>query len=189
MPAEPILTPPERAFLANARRATLATVGPGGRPRLVPICFVVGDDDAFGAPRLYSPLDEKPKRSENPRDLGRVQDLLVLPEVTLLVDQWSEDWTQLGWLRVSGRGILLEPEPHEVEEHAAAVASLRDKYEQYRSQAIDARPMIRMTLDRAVSWGHLDVEKQPAVSGPGRARRRAAAGSASSSSPGGSRRR
>jgi PPOX class probable F420-dependent enzyme len=188
VPAEPILTGAERSFLAQARRATLATVGPGGRPRLVPICFVVGEDDRFGAPRLYSPLDEKPKRSENPRDLGRVQDLLVLPEVTLLVDQWSEDWTQLGWLRVYGRGILLEPEPHEVEEHEAAVALLRDKYEQYRSQAIDARPMIRMTLDRAVSWGNLDVEAGPAASGRGRARSRAAAGSASSSSPGGSRR-
>jgi PPOX class probable F420-dependent enzyme len=157
MPAEPVLSPIQRGFLSASRRAVLATTSPDGRPRLVPICFVVGDDDSRGAPRLYSPLDEKPKRSADPHDLARVHDLLVLPEVTLLVDRWSEGWDELGWLRLYGRGILLEPEPHEREEHAAAVAALREKYPQYRDQAIDARPVIRMTMDRVVSWGNLAV--------------------------------
>ena len=35
----------ERAFLESARTATLATIAPDGVPRLVPICFVVGDDE------------------------------------------------------------------------------------------------------------------------------------------------
>ena len=158
MPGDPILDERQRAFAAAARTATLATIAPSGRPRLVPICFVVGDDDNLGRPRLYTPLDDKPKRSADPHDLARVQDLLVLPEATLLVDHWSEDWSHLGWLRLDARGILLEPEPHERAEHAAAVAALRTKYPQYTSHALEGRPIIRLTIDRALSWGDLAAE-------------------------------
>ena len=152
------LTPEQRAFAANAREATLATVGPAGRPRLVPICFVVGaSDDRVGRAILYSPLDEKPKRSDDPHDLARVRDLLVLPEATLLVDRWSEDWSKLAWLRLECRAELLEPEPHEREEHAAAVTALREKYPQYREQRLGDRPILRLTVHRAISWGPLDA--------------------------------
>jgi PPOX class probable F420-dependent enzyme len=151
----PIMTPAQRAFAGPARTATLATTGSGGRPRLVPICFIVGEDGPDGRPRLYSPLDEKPKRSTDPHDLGRVRDLLVLPEATLLIDRWSEDWSKLAWLRLECRGELLEPEPHEREEHAAAIDGLRRKYEQYASQRLEDRPVLRLTVNRAVDWGDL----------------------------------
>ena len=150
-----ILTSEQRAFAAAARTATLATVGANGRPRLVPICFVVATDAPDGRPRLHSPLDEKPKRSADPHELARVRDILILPEATLLVDRWSEDWSQLGWLRLECRAELLEPEPREVEEHAAAIATLRAKYPQYAGQRLEDRPVIRFTVDRAVSWGNL----------------------------------
>src|SRR4051812_43960791 len=127
MSAQSILEPEQRAFVAAARTAILATTTPDGRPRLVPICLVVGEDDPLGRPRLYSPLDEKPKRTGDVHDLARVRDLLVLPEASLLVHRWSEDWARLGWLRLHGRGEILEPEPHEREEHAAAIAQLRAK--------------------------------------------------------------
>jgi PPOX class probable F420-dependent enzyme len=153
-----VLSPEQRRFLADARSATLATTAPDGRPRLVPICFIVGTDDRLGRTRLYSPLDEKPKRSADPHDLARVQDLLVLPEVSLLVYRWSEDWSRLAWLRLHGRGELLEPEPHERDEHAAAVADLRTKYPQYVEQDLDHRPIIRMTIDRSLSWGDLSPD-------------------------------
>ena len=151
-----VLLPEERAFLSDARRGVLATMGADGRPRLVPICFVVGEAaDALGRVAAYSPLDEKPKRSTDPRQLQRVRDLLILPATTLLVDRWDEDWTRLGWLRCYGVGELLEPEPREVVEHAEAVAALRVKYRQYAGQRIESRPMIRIRIDRAVSWGNL----------------------------------
>jgi PPOX class probable F420-dependent enzyme len=149
-----ILDPAQHAFVASARRATLATTAPDGRPRLVPVCFVLDDVvDSLGRPRIYTPLDEKPKRSDEPRDLARVRDLLVLPQATLLVDRWDEDWTRLGWVRMYGTGELLEPEPREVEEHAAAAAALRAKYPQYETQAIDERPIIRISVDRIIAWG------------------------------------
>jgi PPOX class probable F420-dependent enzyme len=147
-----ILNGAERRFLDEARRAVLGTRAPDDRPRLVPICFVLGDDDAQGRPRVYSPLDEKPKRSEDPLRLARVRDLLVLPEATLLVDRWSEDWNELAWLRLHGRGEILEPQPHERIEHADAVSRLRDVYRQYRDQDLSVRPIIRITITASLSW-------------------------------------
>jgi PPOX class probable F420-dependent enzyme len=152
-----ILTATELAFLDAARTATLATLAPDGRPRLVPICFVVGDDDRDGRPRLYSPLDEKPKRSADPRELARVRDLQARPAAALLVDRWSEDWTLLGWLRLDGRGELLEPGSGDRAEHATAVVDLRTKYPQYAGHRLGERPIIRLTIDRASSWGNLSV--------------------------------
>jgi coenzyme F420-0:L-glutamate ligase/coenzyme F420-1:gamma-L-glutamate ligase len=154
---EPILTDAERAFVSGARRAVLATIRPDGEPRLVPVCFVLtGEPDAQGRPILYSPVDEKPKASTDPHRLGRIKDLLVLPAVTLLVDRWSEDWVQLAWVRLTGRGVLLEPEPRERAEHDAAIVALRAKYLQYADHDLEGRPIIRVTIDRVQSWG--DVE-------------------------------
>ena len=155
---KPILTDAERGFLAAARRAVLATMGADGRPRLVPICFVVSDDDdERGRISVYSPLDEKPKSVSDPHQLQRVRDLLVLPAATLLVDRWDEDWRRLGWLRCYGVAELMEPEPREVEEHTRAVAALRAKYPQYVVHDLAARPIIRIRVDRALSWGDLSI--------------------------------
>jgi len=143
-------------FIAEARRATLTTSDPEGRPRLVPICYVAAERlDEHGRLVLHTPLDEKPKRVTDPHDLARVRDLLVLPEATILVDRWDEDWTRLGWVRLRGIAELLEPQPHERAEHAAAVAALRRKYPQYREQRIEARPILRITCGEAVAWGDL----------------------------------
>jgi coenzyme F420-0:L-glutamate ligase / coenzyme F420-1:gamma-L-glutamate ligase len=151
----PVLVEPHRSFVAEARSATLATSAPDGRPRLVPICYALAPaPDPLGRAVIWSPLDEKPKASADPRDLARVRDLLVLPDATLLVDRWDEDWGRLAWVRLYGRGQLLEPEPREVEEHAAAIDALRAKYPQYREHGLEARPVIRIAVDRIVSWGN-----------------------------------
>ncbi len=129
-------------------------MAPDGRPRLVPICFTLGEQrDAAGRPIVYTPLDEKPKQAADPMKLARVQDLLVLPEATLLVDRWDEDWTRLAWLRAYGTAELLEPQPHEREEHGAAAAALKRKYPQYAGHALQGRPIVRIHVTRALSWG------------------------------------
>ncbi len=156
-PDQPILSPAERRFLSEARRAILATVGLDGCPRLVPICFVLADrPDPRGRPVLYSPIDEKPKRSNDPLRIARVRDLLVVPEVALLVDRWDEDWTHLAWLRIRGTAKILEPEPPGSGEHASAVAALRAKYPQYLNQRLEDRPLIRIVADRSRSWGAIE---------------------------------
>jgi PPOX class probable F420-dependent enzyme len=152
-----MLEPGQRALLDASRTATLATLASDGRPRLVPICFVLAPEpDQRGRPVLYTPLDEKSKRDPDPRTLARVRDILVLPEVTLLVERWDEDWSMLAWVRLYGHGEILEPQSHEVDEHSWAVGALRDKYPQYREQQIDARPIIRVSCDRVVAWGAID---------------------------------
>jgi PPOX class probable F420-dependent enzyme len=143
------LSDTERAFLADARRAVLATVDPHELPRLVPVCFVLDPT----RPIVYTPLDDKPKRVEDVRGLARVRDLLARPDVSLLVDRWDEDWARLAWLRLGGRADLLEPT--EATDHPTIVAALREKYPQYVAHDLDARPIIRIAIERVTSWGDL----------------------------------
>jgi PPOX class probable F420-dependent enzyme len=157
MPTDPPLTPTELGFLVAARTAVLATIDDGGVPRLVPICFVVTESP----PRLlvHSPLDEKPKRVADPHDLQRVRDIVERPEVALLIDRWSEDWSRLGWLRLRGIAELVEPDDAAaVGEHSGAVAALRRKYPQYETHRLEARPLIRIVIERSRSWGNLDPD-------------------------------
>jgi PPOX class probable F420-dependent enzyme len=142
----PVLTPADRAFLDPARTATLATIAPDGHPRLVPVCFV----HVHGV--LWSPLDEKPKAVDDVRALARVRDVLARPAVTLLIDRWSEDWSELAWLRLAGTATLIEPE----QVPGAVLEALRAKYPQYRGHRLEARPMIAITVERATRWGAFD---------------------------------
>jgi len=156
MPTDPLLAPIELAFLAAARTAVLATIDDGGVPRLVPICFVVTE-----SPRLvlYSPLDEKPKRVADPHDLQRIRDIVERPEVALLVDRWSEDWSRLGWLRLRGLADLVEPnDAASAREHSGAVTALRRKYPQYEAHRLEQRPLLRIAIERSRSWGNVDPD-------------------------------
>ena len=130
----------EQGLLQGARRATLATIAPDGRPRLVPVCFVVVADV------IWSPLDEKPKSVVDPRRLARVRDIARDPRVTLLVDRWSEDWSELGWLRLEGEAALVETAD------AAIIAALRTKYPQYVEHDLESGPMIRIAIERSAGW-------------------------------------
>jgi PPOX class probable F420-dependent enzyme len=147
MPSEPLLSTSQRSFLESARRGVLATIAPDGHPRLVPICFVVAGDP----PILYAPIDDKPKRSDDPLTLARVRDIQADPRVTVLVDRWDEDWTRLAWLRCEGHASLFESVAAP-SEHASAVAALRTKHRQYETHLLAARPMIRIELERAIGW-------------------------------------
>ena len=145
----------ERSLLLQTRRAVLCTIAPDGSPRPVPVCFAPifvegGAGDA--ALRIYTPLDDKPKRAADPHMLARVRDLLARPEVTLLVDRWDEDWTRLAWLRLHGTATLIEPGSGQGSEHAAAVAALRERYVQYAGHDLSTRPVIRIDVARARSW-------------------------------------
>jgi PPOX class probable F420-dependent enzyme len=142
-----ILSPEQRAFVGSARVAILATISPSGHPRMVPICFVLDGDT------LVSPLDQKPKRVTDPHDLARARDIGESGRAMLLVHRWDEDWSRLGWLRLSGDARVLEPG---APLHAAAVDPLREKYPQYATHAIDGRPMIAVAIDRVSSWGNLE---------------------------------
>jgi len=152
-PAPTILTPGDRRLLLASRTATLATLDPNGRPRLVPCCFAPDPERDL----LWTPIDEKPKRSADPRQLGRVTDLTAWPAVSLLVDRWSEDWSKLAWLRVHGNAALLEPdEPRAVPERGLAIDLLRARYPQYGDHDLEARPIIAVEITAAIRWAAAD---------------------------------
>ena len=146
--SETVLTiaPADRALLREARRATLATIDRGGRPRLLPICFVVVDD------AVWSPIDEKPKAVDDPRALARLRDIQRDARVTLLVDRWSEDWSELAWLRVEGRAAVVDSDP-------AVAGALRGRYPQYADHDLESRPMIRITIERVLGWGASSTDR------------------------------
>lgn len=144
------LSPAQRELLDAARRGVLATIAPDGRPRLVPLAFAFTDSP--DGPVVYSALDEKPKSVVDPRDLARVRDIVARPRVSVLVDRWSEDWSQLAWLRLEGMASVLEPTDSPAGEHASAVGMLRARYPQYAGQSLEDRPIIRIAVERVVSW-------------------------------------
>ena len=151
----PILTRPDRDLLGASRTATLATLDPNGRPRLVPCCYAADPV----RDRLWTPIDEKPKSSADPRQLGRVADLASWPVVSLLVDRWSEDWSKLAWLRLHGTAVLLEPADSStptLDERRLAIDLLRRRYPQYRGHDLEARPVIVIEITAAVRWAAAD---------------------------------
>ena len=137
------LTEAERQFVEAQRAARLATSDADGHPHVVPVCF------AFDGTRFYTPIDEKPKRVEG-RRLRRVRNIEARHEAMLLIDQYDDDWSRLGYVQIYGRAGLLLPE--EVG-HAEAVALLRARYSQYQAMALEGLPMIVITPERVVSWG------------------------------------
>jgi PPOX class probable F420-dependent enzyme len=102
--------------------ARLATIDPDGRPHLVPIIFALEGDT------LYTAVDSKPKRS---RELRRIENARERPAVTVLVDEYDEDWSRLWWARLRGTARVLDGGA----EAERALALLVAKYEQYRRDA------------------------------------------------------
>lgn len=139
----PGATPAEALHLLAARVGHLATADAEGRPHVVPVCFAVASHC------IYTPLDEKPKRVSVDR-LRRVQNILANPTVCLVVDRYSEDWSELAWLQVHATASILAAGNAE---HEAAVAALRRRYWQYANMRLENRPVIRLFPVRYVSWG------------------------------------
>jgi coenzyme F420-0:L-glutamate ligase/coenzyme F420-1:gamma-L-glutamate ligase len=131
-----------RQFVEGARVARLATASAAGTPHVVPVCF------ALLADAVYIALDEKPK-TVAPRRLRRVRNVIENPQAQLLVDRWSEDWTELAFVQLTGTASFIEPG---AEGHSEAVQALRSKYEQYQSMALELRPLIRIRVQRTTSW-------------------------------------
>ena len=141
--ADPLSAAPAWAltFLRTARVARLATADAGGRPLVVPVCY------AFDGMRAYSAVDAKPKRTRN---LRRLRNVTENPHVSLVVDEWHEDWTRLRWVVVEGDGSVLETGA----EFAHAIDALREKYPQYRAMDLsrESGAVIRIAPTRILAW-------------------------------------
>jgi coenzyme F420-0:L-glutamate ligase / coenzyme F420-1:gamma-L-glutamate ligase len=138
-----VLTATQIAFLQAQRVGRLATGGRDCKPVVVPVCY------AFDRESCYIALDAKPKRVA-PMRLKRVRNILENPNVALVVDRYSEDWSQLAYVLVRGTALLL---PVGDAEHTRAVALLRDRYPQYHAMPIDEQPVIAIRARSATAWG------------------------------------
>jgi PPOX class probable F420-dependent enzyme len=130
------------AMFAGSPVAMLATVGPEGAPHVVPVVFAVHDDSEKTT--VYTAVDAKRKSTHRLRRLTNIEGN---PRVSMLVDNYDEDWTRLWWVRADG---LAEIHPSG-EEMARGYALLRRKYVQYQRLALDG-PVVAVTVQRWSSW-------------------------------------
>jgi PPOX class probable F420-dependent enzyme len=124
--------------VGSTRVAHLSTVGADGRPHLVPVCFVLIGDV------VYTAVDHKPKRSTRLRRLANIE---ATGHACVLIDQYSEDWSALWWVRLDGRGRVV----NDPAERERAVAALVDKYQQYADQP-PAGPVLAVDVTGWTSW-------------------------------------
>jgi PPOX class probable F420-dependent enzyme len=117
----------------QARIARLATVSADGSPHLVPMVF------ALDGTRLISAVDHKPKATTA---LRRLDNIAVNPFVSVLVDDYDDDWTQLWWARADGWAHVYD---------SYDVSALIERYEQYASQP-PTGPVIVIEVNHWSGW-------------------------------------
>lgn len=122
-----------RERFADARVARLATVSADAVPRIVPIVFaVVGE-------KILTAVDHKPKSTTR---LRRLEDIAANPAVSLLVDAYDDDWSQLWWARADG--VARVHATHDLDPLIA-------KYADYREQT-PTGPVIVVEVTRWSGW-------------------------------------
>ena len=126
----------------SARVARLATIAPDGRVDLVPMVF------ALAGSTLYTGVDHKPKRSPN---LRRIENARARPAVTVLVDHYSEEWSELWWVRLRGRARVLD----RGSEAEQAIDLLVARYEQYAERR-PVPPVLAIDVEEARVWRAVD---------------------------------
>ena len=133
------------ALLREARVGRLATADASGQPLVVPVCFALAADDR----RLYSAIDAKPKRIPA-GGLRRVRNIAENPRVSLVVDQYDEDWTRLRYVIVEGPATIVDAGP----ERERAIDLLLEKYPQYLALGLAGSrdPVIAITIERTMAW-------------------------------------
>ena len=128
---------PVLAFAA-APVAVLSTAGADGAPHAVPVVFAVRGEV------LYTAVDAKRKTTHR---LRRLANIATNPRVSLLVDHYDDDWTQLWWVRADGIAAI-----HDAgEQMATGYALLRQKYPQYERIALNG-PVVTVDVARWSSW-------------------------------------
>ncbi len=137
----------------------------GGGPWVAPVVFAPARES------VWTPIDGK-RKSGGP--LARLANAATDPRAALLLDEYSEDWSRLWWVRIDGtirvHGIGAEPKGPAAE----AVAALRAKYPQYgKVPLFSGRPtLLELAITRCRGWraagdGARAPSSEPASAGSG----------------------
>jgi PPOX class probable F420-dependent enzyme len=130
-----------KELLETARVGRLGLLDLEGAPRVLPVTFAVAEG------RIWSAIDNKPKRSEEP---ARLRFLRREPRAALTIDRYSDDWEELSWVQVLGRVEIVE-----VDDGRAGLEALRGKYAPYREEAPPG-PLLRLEPQRYLWWRAAD---------------------------------
>jgi PPOX class probable F420-dependent enzyme len=127
-----------RRKIAEARVARVGTVDEHGRVHLVPVTFAVEGDT------WYSPSDAGAPPAK------RLRNLRHDPRVTILIDAYDEDWSRVWWVRLRGRGRVIENSP----EHGRAQGLLTAKYTQFAATPSEegAGPVMAVDIEEWSGW-------------------------------------
>jgi PPOX class probable F420-dependent enzyme len=135
-----------RAFAAS-RSARLATADADRQPHIVPVTFAADGD------HVYIAIDSKPKRSA---DLKRLRNITASPKVSLLADEYDDDWSRLWWARADGTARILDGD-----DRHAPLRRLQQRYPQYADD-VPQGPVIEVTVTLWTGWAFSAEAKVPA---------------------------
>lgn len=127
-----------RRRFTDARVAMLATADASGVPHLVPVTFVVDGDV------IYTAVDGKPEENTQ---LRRHDNIQAQPRVSMLAQNWTEDWSRLWWVRIDGLAQVTADES--LVGHV--VDLLRHKYRQYHVIEVGG-PIIEVAVHTWRGW-------------------------------------
>jgi PPOX class probable F420-dependent enzyme len=133
----PVLDGAEAAFFDAQRAVSLATVGPDGTPHVVPVSPILDLDRVIVASEA---------------DTVKVRNILGNPAVSLVADEYDEDWSKLRAVIVFGEAQVIDG-GFEWERDRTL---LYEKYPQYPTEAPiqeGSTVMLDIRVDRVVSWG------------------------------------
>ena len=138
-----IIPPAVEEFIERARVARLATIDSEFKPHLVPVVFV------FNGNHFFIPVDEK-RKTAKPEKLKRIKNIKGNPNVALLIDNYSEDWTKLAFVMIQGKASIATKEEGNIQVRQA-YKKLMIKYLQYQKVGLGERCII-ITPKKVASW-------------------------------------
>jgi PPOX class probable F420-dependent enzyme len=140
-----IITPAVEDFIERARIARLATIDSEFKPHLVPVVFV------FDGNHFFIPIDEK-RKTAKPEKLKRIRNIQDNPNVALLFDEYSEDWTKLAFVMIQGKAFIVNKIEGNIRVRQA-YKKLMTKYIQYQKVGI-GEVCIIITPKKVASWSN-----------------------------------
>lgn len=136
-----------KTIIDKARVARLATVDSECKPHLIPVVFV------FDNYSYFIPIDEKTKRSR-PEKLKRAKNIQQNSNVTLLIDDYNENWRKLYFIMIQGKASIIggkQLEQNELLLLEKAHKLLSDKYLQYQKIGI-GEYVIMIIPQKVITW-------------------------------------
>jgi PPOX class probable F420-dependent enzyme len=139
------ITPVIEEFIERARVARLATVDYTSKPHLVPVVFV------FDGKYFFIPIDQK-RKTVKPQRLKRIKNIQDNPNVALLIDKYSEDWTKLAFVMIQGKASIITRKSQGDIPVQGAYKKLTTKYQQYQKIGLSEMCII-IRPEKVSSWG------------------------------------